>query len=91
MIDTWVREAVVEAVDDVLLEDVGDGSPHVEETASVRPKEFVSFLLALGEVVLSTCTSNRPLEVVDENLLEALPGVDGVVGEALQPGQRRRL
>jgi hypothetical protein len=36
-------------------------------------------------------SSYRPLEVVDENLLEALLGVDGVVGEAFQPGQRCRL
>jgi hypothetical protein len=33
----------------------------------------------------STCTSDRPLEVVDEDLLEPLPGVDRVVAEALQP------
>jgi hypothetical protein len=42
-------------------------------------------LLALGEVVSSTGTGNRPLEVVDEDFLEAFPGVDGVVAEALQP------
>jgi hypothetical protein len=41
--------------------------------------------------VSSTCSGNRPLEVVDENLLEAFPGVNGVVGKALQLGQRRRL
>jgi hypothetical protein len=41
--------------------------------------------------VPGSCTGYRPLEVVDENLLEALPGVDGVVGEAFQPGQRCRL
>jgi hypothetical protein len=32
---------------------------------------------------MSTCTSNRSLEVVDENPLEPLPGVDGVVVKAL--------
>jgi hypothetical protein len=41
--------------------------------------------------VPGSCTGYRPLEVVDENLPEALPGVDGVVGEAFQPGQRCRL
>jgi hypothetical protein len=41
--------------------------------------------------VPGSCTGYRPLELVDENLFEALPGVDGVVGEAFQPGQRRRL
>jgi hypothetical protein len=35
--------------------------------------------------MLSTCTSDRPLEVVDEDLLEPLLGVDRVVAEALQP------
>jgi hypothetical protein len=57
----------------------------------VGPEEFVTLLLALGEVVSGSCMGYRPLEVVDENLLEALPGVDGVVGEAFQPSQRCRL
>jgi hypothetical protein len=78
-------------VDDVLLRDVGDGGPHIEETAGVGPEEFVTLLLALSEVVPGSCMGYRPLEVVDENLLEALLGVDGVVGQAFQPGQRCRL
>jgi hypothetical protein len=41
--------------------------------------------------VTSTCTSDRPLEVVNEDLLEPLPGVDRVVAEALQPRERRRV
>jgi ABC-type sugar transport system substrate-binding protein len=40
------------------------------------------FLLTLGKIVTTTCTSDRSLEVVDEDLLEALPGVDGVVAPA---------
>jgi hypothetical protein len=40
---------------------------------------------------MSTCMSDRPLEVVDEDLLEPLPGVDQVVAEALQPRERRRV
>jgi hypothetical protein len=40
---------------------------------------------------MSTCASNRPLEVVDEDLLELLPRVDRVVAEALQPRERRRV
>jgi hypothetical protein len=39
----------------------------------------------------STCASDRPLEVVDEDLLEPLPGVDRVVAEALQPREWRRV
>jgi hypothetical protein len=39
----------------------------------------------------STCAGDRPLEVVDENFLEPLLGVDRVVPEALQPCERRRV
>jgi hypothetical protein len=48
-------------------------------------------LLALGEVVPGSYSGYRPLEVVDENLLEAFSGVDGIVGEAFQPSQRCSL
>jgi hypothetical protein len=41
--------------------------------------------------VTSTCASDRPLEVVDEDLLEPLLGFDRVVAEALQPCERRRV
>jgi hypothetical protein len=41
--------------------------------------------------VTSTCASDHPLEVVDEDLLELFPGVDRVVAEALQPCERRRV
>jgi hypothetical protein len=41
--------------------------------------------------VISTCTGDRPLEVVDEDFLEPLPGVDRVVVEALQPRERCRV
>jgi hypothetical protein len=41
--------------------------------------------------MMSTCVSDRTLEVVDEDLLEPLPGVDRVVAEALQPRERRRV
>jgi hypothetical protein len=39
--------------------------------------------------VTSTYISDRPLEVVDEDLLEPFLGVDRVVAEALQPHERR--
>jgi hypothetical protein len=83
--------AFVEAVDNVLVRDVGDGGPHIEETAGVGSEEFIALLLALGEVVPGSCSGYRPLEVADEDLLEAFPGVDGVVGESFQPSQRCRL
>jgi hypothetical protein len=90
-VDAWVGDAVVEAVDDVALQNVRDGGTDVEEAMCVRPQELVTFLLTLGKIVMSTCTSDRSLEVVDEDLLEALPGVDGVAAEALQPGERRKV
>jgi hypothetical protein len=40
---------------------------------------------------MSTCASDRPLEVVNEDLLEPLLGVDRVVAEDLQPRERRRV
>jgi hypothetical protein len=39
----------------------------------------------------SSCAGDRPLEVVDEDFLEPLSGVDRVVAEALQPCERRRV
>jgi hypothetical protein len=38
-----------------------------------------------------TCTGDHPLEVVDEDFLEPLLGVDRVVAKALQPCERRRV
>jgi hypothetical protein len=39
--------------------------------------------------MMSTCTSDRPLEVVDEDLLKPFPGVNRVVAETLQPREVR--
>jgi hypothetical protein len=89
--NAWVDDAVVEAVDDVVLRDVRDGGTDVEEATCVGPQELVLFLFTLSKIVMSTCASDRSLEVVDEDLLESLPGVDGVVAEALQPRERRRV
>jgi hypothetical protein len=41
--------------------------------------------------VTSTCTGDRPLEVVDEDFPEPLLGVDRVVAEALQLRERRKV
>jgi hypothetical protein len=90
-VDAWVGEAVVEIVDDVFLRDVCDSCTNIEETTCVGPQELVMFLFTLSKIVTSTCTSDRPLEVVDEDLLEPLLGVDRVVAEALQPHERCRV
>jgi hypothetical protein len=76
LIDARVGDAVVETVDDVVLRDVGDGGVNVEEAMCVGPQELITFLLTLSKIVMSTCTSNRSLKVVDEDLLKALLGVD---------------
>jgi hypothetical protein len=86
-----VGDAVVEAVDDVLLRDVRDSGENIEEATRVGPQELVTFLLALGKIVSSTCTGIRSLEVVDENFLKSFPGVYGVAAKALQPGERCRV
>jgi hypothetical protein len=45
----------------------------------------------ISKIVRSSCTSDCPLEIVDEDLLEPLPGVDRVVAEALQPHEWCRV
>jgi hypothetical protein len=90
-VDAWVGDAVVEAVDDVVLRDVRDGSMNVEEATCIGPQELVTFLFTLSKIVTSTCASDRSLEVVDEDLLEPFPGVDRVAAEALQPCERCRV
>jgi hypothetical protein len=90
-VDAWVGDAVVEAVDDVVLQDVRDGGADVEEATCVGPQELVTFLFTLSKIVTSTYASNRSLEVVDEDPLELFPGVHRVVVKPLQPGERRRV
>jgi hypothetical protein len=90
-VDARVGDAVVETVDNVVLQDVRDGSTNVEEAMCVGPQKLVTFLFTLSKIMTSTCAGDRPLEVVDEDLLEPLPGVDRVVAEALQPCERRRV
>lgn len=72
----------MEAVNDVLLGDVG---MCVEEVACVRSQELIIFLLALSQIITSTCSIDRTLEVVDEDSFQTVPGVDGVFREAFQP------
>jgi hypothetical protein len=78
-VDAWVSDAVVETVDDVILRDVRDGGADVEEATCVGPQELVTFLFTLSKIMMSTCMSNRSLELIDEDPLEPFPGVDGVI------------
>jgi hypothetical protein len=90
-VDAWVGDAILEAVDDVVLRDVRDGSMNVEEATCVGPQELVMFLFTLSKIMMSTCASDRSLEVVDEDLLEPFPGVNRVFANALQPCERRKV
>jgi hypothetical protein len=45
--ESLVGDAIVEAVDNFLLRDVGDGGVCVEEAVSVGLQELVTFLFAL--------------------------------------------
>jgi hypothetical protein len=81
----------LEAVDDVVFRDVRDGGPDIEEAMCVGPQELVTFLFTLSEIVMSTCASDRSLEVVNEDPLESLPGFNGVGAETLQPCERCRV
>jgi hypothetical protein len=83
--ESLVDDAVVEAVDNILLRDVGDGGACVEEAAGVGSQELVTFLFALRQTIMSTCSSDRPFKVVGEDSLQIIPRVEGVFPEALQP------
>ena len=66
----------MEAVDDVVVGDVGDG---VEESFEVRPRSFPALLLAQPEVVSSSWMMDGALKVVDEELFQIFPRVDRVM------------
>ena len=68
----------MEAINDVVVGDVGDGGAGVEESFEVRPHSFPALLLAQPEVVSSSWTMDGALKVVDEEHFQVLPGVDGV-------------
>jgi hypothetical protein len=85
------EEPILEAADDVFVGDVGDGGAHLEETPGVEPQGLIHLLLDLGQIVVSACSDHGSLEVVDEGLLEVLPGVDGVWLEAFKPSEGRGL
>jgi hypothetical protein len=90
-VDAWVGDAVLETVDNVVLRDVRNGSANIEEATRVGPQKLVTFLFTLSKIMTRTIAGDHPLEVVDEDLLEPLLGVNRVVAEALQPCERRRV
>jgi hypothetical protein len=79
------EEPVLEAADDILVGDVGNGDARLEETPGVGPQGLIHLLLHLGQIVASTRSDHGSLEVVDEGPLEVLPRVDGVWLEAFKP------
>jgi hypothetical protein len=83
------EEAVLEAADDVLVSDVGDGGSHLEEMPGVGPQDLVQLLLDLGQIMMGACSDHGYLEVVDEGPLEVLLGVDGVLFKAFKPCEGR--
>jgi hypothetical protein len=86
-VDMLQGKAVLEAMDDVLVGDVGDGCTYLEETPSVGPQGLILFLLDLRQIMASTCSEHGALEVVDEDLLRILSRVNGVELEAFEPGE----
>jgi hypothetical protein len=72
------EEPVLEAVDDIFIDDVSDGGAYLEEMPGVGPQGLVHLLLDLGQIMASARSDHGSLEVVDEGPLEVLSGVDGV-------------
>ena len=62
-------EAVMKAVGDVLIRDVGNGGVGVEEAPHVGPHGLIVLLVAQGKVLASGQPMHRTLEVIDEDLL----------------------
>ena len=63
----------MEAVDDIVIRNVGDGGMCVEESLDVGPQGFAMLLFAQAQVVVSARPMFGALEVVDEELLQILP------------------
>ena len=55
--DVTVEEALMVAVDDILLGDVGDGGVFLKETLHIFSQELVPGLFTLRQIVMSTCAS----------------------------------
>jgi hypothetical protein len=73
MVRVLREEPILEAADDVLVSDIGDGGVRLKETPSVGPQGLVHLLLHLGQIVASARSDHGSLEVVNEGPLEVLP------------------
>ena len=65
--------ATLEVIDDVIIYDVGGGGSCVEEALDVGSDGFALLLFTHRQGVSYGYLMWRPLEVVDEGLLEILP------------------
>jgi hypothetical protein len=83
------EEAILEAADDILVSDVGDGGSYLEEMHGVGPLGLVHLLVDLGQIMTSTCSDDGSVEVFSEGPLEVLSGVDGVWFKAFTPSEGR--
>ena len=63
----------MEAVDDIVVHNVGDGSTCVEESLNVRPQGLAAFLFTQAQVMTSGRAMNGSSKVVDEVFLQVFP------------------
>jgi hypothetical protein len=80
-----VVEAILEEVDDFLVDDVNHGSALVEESAHVLAEGLALFLLDHGQVHASIQSAHGAREVAGELLLQLVPLVDRVLVQRLEP------
>jgi hypothetical protein len=83
------EEAILEAADDILVSEFGNGGSHLEEMPGVGPQGLIHLLLDLGQIMMSTGSDHRSLKVVNEGPFEVLPRVNGVWFEAFKPSEWR--
>jgi hypothetical protein len=83
MVGVLREEAVLEAADDVLVGNDGNGGSHLEETSGVGPQGLVQLLLRLGQIMTSTCSDLRSIGKGEINLAGSL--VDSLGGPLSHP------
>ena len=74
-----------ECVDDVCVDDIGEGVASLGEPIDVIPQRLVGLLLVAPEVLGIPRVDIRPLEIPDEYPLEVHPVADAVVQEEFEP------